>query len=152
MQLGMHYQTLSCFIPCNDNHVIIYGNCRCAHLVAALIGQTPFLIHVYLLISILFSVVLLVAFLFRYYKLILLNNIYQSQCQCLIQNQHRISMFIQPVSVNLHIFLCGIYISIISILSTHSLQYYSTVLTFSTKYINQRKLIAKNTRQYLCTS
>ena len=45
----------------------IYGNCRCAHLVAALIGQTPVFSHVYLLISLLFSVVL--------YKLILMINI-----------------------------------------------------------------------------
>ena len=94
MRLGMHYQTLPCFIPCNDNHVIIYCNCRCAHLAAELIGQTPILIHVYRLISLLFSVDLLVTFLFRSYKLILLINIYQSQCQCIIQNQLRISMFI----------------------------------------------------------
>ena len=71
---------------------------------AALIEQTPVLIDVYLLISLLFSVVLLVTSLFRSYKLILLINIYQSQCQCVIQNQLRISMFIQPVSVNHHIF------------------------------------------------
>ena len=105
MQLHMHYQTLSCFIPCNDNHVSIYGNCRFALLVAALIGQTPVLIHAYLLISLLFLVVLLVTFLFRSYKLILLINIYQSRCHCILQNQLRISMFIQPISVNLHIFL-----------------------------------------------
>ena len=72
---------------------------------AALIGQTPVLIHVYSLISFLFSVVLPVTFLFRSYKLILLINIHQSQCQCIIQNQLCTSMFIQPISVNLHIFL-----------------------------------------------